>query len=70
MLAQAATLRDWAEQWDREPQEGAVEMGFLLRRAAGLASQIGGVPDLGVEAAYDGSIPAPKPTEALRTDAE
>jgi hypothetical protein len=47
-LAQAGTLREWAEQWERnaQPHEGAGEAAFLLRRAAAMIEAVvSGMPE-------------------------
>jgi hypothetical protein len=44
--AQADTLREWAAIWERgaEPSEGAIEVAFLLKRAATQIARVSGVP--------------------------
>lgn len=43
VIAQAATLGEWADQWERDPVEGGSEVVFLLRRAARMMNRCIGV---------------------------
>lgn len=54
--SQVNTLLEWADLWERDDRgaEGNVEVAFLLRRAAKLASSITGLPNVKVEEPPEG----------------
>lgn len=61
--AQVETLLDWARLWERDEQEGAAEVTFLLRRAA---RQIGMTMDLGIPVEVADKAPVTDVTEEAR----
>lgn len=69
-LAQASTLRQWAEEWERESISGGTEVAFLLKRASGTISRCAGSPNLEIEASYADTIPLPEPVDSIRPDGE
>ncbi len=61
--AQVGTLLDWVRQWEREEQDGAAEVAFLLRRAA---RQIALATDLDIHVEVAEQPPAAGVTEDAR----
>lgn len=64
VVAQAATLVEWAEQWERDPAvEGGSEVSFLLRRASRMMQRCVGIEAAEPEAE---SLKAADPVDELR----
>jgi hypothetical protein len=55
--AHAATLGEWADNYDRDGGEGATEVSFLLRRAARMIGKTSGF-DTGLPVEREASDPA------------
>ena len=61
-VAQADTLRTWAEQWSRDDESGSGEVAFLLARAARLMRGAGEPGDFAID------LPAPAVTTEVVAD--
>jgi hypothetical protein len=61
-VAQADTLRTWAEQWSRDDESGSGEVAFLLAQAARLMRGAGEPSDFAID------LPAPAVTTEVVAD--